>query len=115
MMGEAGIRNVFSRWSQNADVAVIEAMGALFDGANGTDEGSAAHIAKILGVPVVVVIDVYGMTRTTAAIMDGIYSFDPDVKIAGFILNRCGHAGSEVHKNLIKDAVGAKRWSNVLS
>jgi cobyrinic acid a,c-diamide synthase len=115
MMGEAGIREVFSRWSQNADVAVIEGMGALFDGANGTGEGSAAHIATILGISVVVVIDVYGMTRTTAAIMDGLDSFDPNVKIAGFILNRCGHMGSVVHINLIKDAVGAERWNRVLS
>lgn len=76
MMGEDGIREAYSRWSQDADVAVIEGMGALFDGANGTGEGSAAHIAAILGVPVVVVIDVYGMTRTTAAIMDGLDSFD---------------------------------------
>jgi cobyrinic acid a,c-diamide synthase len=115
MMGEAGLREVFSRWSQKADVAVIEAMGALFDGADGTEVGSAAHIAKILGVPVVVVLDVYGMTRTTAALMDGINSFDPEVEIAGFILNRCGYAGSEVHKNLIKNAVGAKRWQSVLT
>lgn len=115
LMGEAGIRDVFSRWSQDADVAVIEGMGALFDGANGTGEGSAAHIAAILGIPVVVVIDVYGMTRTTAAIMDGIDSFDPGVNIAGFILNRCGRMGSEVHKNLIKDALGEKRWNRVLS
>jgi len=115
MMGETGIRDVFMRWSQNADVAVIEAMGALFDGANGTNEGSAAHIAKILDIPVVIVMDVYGMTRTTAAIMDGIVSFDPDVKISGFILNRCGYMGSEVHRNLIKCAVGEKRWKHVLS
>lgn len=67
------------------------------------------EVKQILGVPVVVVLDVYGMTRTTAALMDGINSFDPEVKIAGFILNRCGYAGSEVHKNLIKNAVGAKR------
>src|SRR5690606_23647014 len=90
-------------------------MGALFDGTNGTGEGSAAHIATILGIPVVVVIDVYGMTRTTAAIMDGLDSFDPNVKIAGFILNRCGHMGSVVHINLIKDAIGAERWNHVLS
>lgn len=115
MMGENGIRDVFQRWSKNADAAVIEGMGALFDGANGTGEGSAAHIASILGIPVVVVIDVYGMTRTTAAIMDGIHSFDPDVKIAGFILNRCGYMGSEAHKNLIKNAIGADRWNHVLS
>lgn len=115
MMGEAGIRDVFSRWSQNADVAVIEGMGALFDGENGTGKGSAAHIAKILGIPVVAVIDVYGMTRTTAAIMDGLDSFDPDVKIAGFILNRCGYMGSAVHTNLIRNAVGEERWKRVLS
>ncbi|MFH7820727.1 cobyrinate a,c-diamide synthase [Neobacillus thermocopriae] len=115
MMGEAGIRETFSRWSQKADIAVIEGMGALFDGANGTDEGSAAHIAKILDIPVVVVIDVYGMTRTTAAIMDGVATFDPHMKIAGYILNRCGYIGSEVHKNLIKDAIGVERWNQVLT
>jgi len=115
MMGKAGIRDVFSRWSQNADVAVIEGMGALFDGANGTSEGSAAHIAAILGIPAVVVIDVFGMTRTTAAIMDGINSFDRNVKIAGFILNRCGYMDSAVHMSLIKDAIGPERWSRVLS
>lgn len=115
MMGEAGIRDVFSRWSQNADVAVIEGMGALFDGANGTGEGSAAHIAAILGIPVIVVIDVYGMTRTTAAIMDGINSFDRNVKNAGFILNRCGNPESAVHMNIIKEAIGPERWSRVLS
>lgn len=115
MMGETGIREVFSRWSQDADIAVIEGMGALFDGANGTGEGSAAHIAAILGVPVVVVIDAYGMTRTTAAIMDGLGSFDPNVRIAGFILNRCGYMGSVAHLNLIKDAIGVERWDRVLS
>lgn len=115
MMGESGIRDVFSRWTQNADVAVIEGMGALFDGSNGTGEGSAAHIAAILGVPVAVVIDVYGMTRTTAAIMDGIDFFDADVKIAGFILNRCGYEGSEAHKNLIRNGIGEERWNRVLS
>jgi cobyrinic acid a,c-diamide synthase len=115
MMGEAGIRDVFSRWTRNADVAVIEGMGALFDGANGTGEGSAAHIAAILSIPVVAVIDVYGMTRTTAAIMDGISSFDHNMNIAGFILNRCGYAESTVHMNLIRDAIGPARWSRVLS
>ena len=85
-MGEHGIREV----SDGVRKLTLRYRGwVLFDGANGTG-GSAAHIAAILGVPVVVVIDVYGMTRTTAAIMDGIDSFDPNVKIAGFILNRCG-------------------------
>jgi cobyrinic acid a,c-diamide synthase len=115
MMGEAGIRNTFSHWMKNANIAVIEGMGALFDGASGTNEGSAVHIAAILGVPVVAVIDVYGMTRTTAAIIDGLTSFDPDVNIAGFILNRYGSTGSTYHADLIKNALGEERWSRVLS
>lgn len=115
MMGEAEIRKVFARWTADADVAVIEGMGALFDGAKGTDEGSAAHLARILNVPVVVVIDVYGMTRTAGALMDGLDSFDPEVQIAGFILNRCGRRGSLVHANLIKEGIGNERWNRVLS
>src|SRR5690554_1889052 len=56
MMGEDGIRDTFQRWSTDADVVVVEAMGALYDGADGTRNGSAAHIAELLGIPVVVVL-----------------------------------------------------------
>lgn len=71
MMGAEGVRRSFSRWSAGADVCVIEAMGGLYDGENGTEKGSAAHIAKLLGLPVVVVMDVWGMTRTSGAVLGG--------------------------------------------
>jgi cobyrinic acid a,c-diamide synthase len=102
MMGIEGVRDSFRRWSRDADISVIEAMGALHDGANGTDEGSAAHLAKLLGLPVVVVLDVWGMTRTTGAILDGLIKFDPDVEIAGCILNR---TGSPAHARMILESL----------
>lgn len=115
MMGEESIKEVYQRWSADADVAVIEGMGALFDGANGTDAGSAAHIARILDIPVVVVLDVYGMTRTTLAIMQGMDSFDSALQVFGYILNRCGSYASNYHREIIRAAAGAKGWEKVLA
>ncbi len=112
LMGDDGVREVFARRSAGADVVVIEAMGALFDGADGGPDGSAAQVAALLGVPVVVVVDVWGMTRTTGAVMDGIEGFDPQVKIRGFVLNR---VGSRTHRDLIERGVGAARWRRVVS
>lgn len=112
MMGVDGVRDVFDRWTADVDVAVIEAMGALFDGADGGHDGSAAHLGAILDVPVLVVVDVWGMTRTTAALMDGLDRFQPAVKIAGYVLNR---VGSDGHRQLIERAIGKERWSRVVA
>ncbi|AEF86464.1 cobyrinic Acid a,c-diamide synthase [Treponema primitia ZAS-2] len=112
MMGEEGIRDVYARWTADVDVAVIEGMGALYDGADGGNSGSAAHLAAILGVPVLVVVDVWGMTRTTGAIMDGMDGFDPAVQISGFVLNRIG---SSYHRDLIEKAIGGTRWRKVVA
>ncbi len=90
MMGEEGVRRSFERWSVDVDVSVIESMGALYDGADCTEHGSAAHVAKLLDVPVVVVLDVWGMTRTAGAILEGLRAFDPATEIAGCVLNRVG-------------------------
>lgn len=100
MTGAERIKDSFDRFAAEADISVVEAMGALFDGADGTDTGSAAHLAKILRLPVVVVLDVAGMTRTTGAIIDGMHNFDPDLNIAGYLLNR---VGSRKHAEMILD------------
>lgn len=112
MMGEDGVRDVFARRSAGADAVVIEAMGALYDGADGGHDGSAAHVAEILGVPVLVVVDVWGMTRTTGAVLDGVDGFDPRVEIGGFVLNR---VGSRTHRNLIERGIGQARWQRVVA
>ena len=111
LMGADGVRDSFRRWSADADICVIESMGALFDGTDGSGHGSAAHVAKLLDVPVVMIIDVWGMTRTAAAILSGLRSFDPDLGWAGCILNR---SGSPTHTRMIRDGLPAELDTLVL-
>jgi cobyrinic acid a,c-diamide synthase len=93
MMGWKGLEESFQEYSTKADVSVIEGMGALFDGKNGTTSGSSAQIAEYLKVPVVLVVDIWGATVTTGAVLEGLLRFDPKVKVAGILLNRAGSAG----------------------
>ncbi len=93
MMGWKGVEESFQEYSRKAEVSVLEGMGALFDGKNGTMSGSSAEIARRLGVPVLLVVDIWGMTVTTGAVIEGLLNFDPRVKIAGILLNRAGSRG----------------------
>ena len=86
-----------------ADIAVIEGVMGLFDGASGRGElASTAHVAKLLDAPVLLVIDAASMARCAAAIVHGYRTFDPDVEIAGVIVNK---VGSENHVELLREAI----------
>lgn len=87
----------------DADIAVVEGVMGLFDGACGTsEEGSAAQVAKLLGAPVLLVVDVSSMARSAAAVVLGVQAFDPEVDIAAAALNRVGGAG---HAGFVKPAI----------
>jgi cobyrinic acid a,c-diamide synthase len=76
-----------------ADVAVIEGVMGLFDGQIGGDGfASTAHVAALLDAPVIVVVDIGQVSRTAAAIVHGLHTFDPGVRIRGVILNKAGSA-----------------------
>ena len=93
----------FARASADADVAVIEGVMGLFDGSEGkSDRGSTAEMAKILGVPVILVIDASAMARSAAALIHGFAGFDPKTRLAGVILN---NVGGSVHADMIREAV----------
>jgi cobyrinic acid a,c-diamide synthase len=77
-------------------------MGALYDGADGSERGSAAEMAKLLDITVVLVLDVWGMTRTAGAVMRGMREFDPAVRIGACVLNR---VGSDVHREMVEAAM----------
>ncbi|NOR48197.1 MAG: cobyrinic acid a,c-diamide synthase, partial [Methanosarcinaceae archaeon] len=63
MMGIDGVRETFARTSGDADIAVIEGVMGLFDGVDSTEIASSAHVAKTLDIPVILVINVHGMSR----------------------------------------------------
>jgi cobyrinic acid a,c-diamide synthase len=102
MMGTENVKRAFERYSADADIAVIESMGALFDGEDGTERGSAAYLSKLLDVPVVLVIDIWGMTRSAVPLLQGFLSFDKALKFAGFIMNQ---AGSARHADMVYAAL----------
>jgi cobyrinic acid a,c-diamide synthase len=89
--------------TRGADVAVIEGVMGLFDGASGRGElASTGHVAKLLRSPVLLVVDAASMARSAAAIVHGYRTFDPDIQVAGVIFNR---VGSDTHELLLREAV----------
>lgn len=93
LLSPARTRDLFARSAASADISVIEGVMGLYDGRNPTtDEHSTADLARLLGAPVVLVIDASGMARTAAAVAAGLRSFGPDLNVAGVILNRVGSA-----------------------
>ncbi|WP_292730388.1 Ni-sirohydrochlorin a,c-diamide synthase [Methanoculleus sp.] len=88
VMSPAEIGAVFAHGCRGADIAVVEGVRGLFEGAEAlTDLGSTAAIAKQLDLPVVLVINARSITRSAAAIVKGFLAFDTDVDIRGVILN----------------------------
>ena len=102
MMERERNRQIFNRYTFDADVAVVEGVMGLFDGFSGKDEtGSTAHMAKWLDLPVVLVIDAASMARSAAAIALGFLHFDSSLPFAGVILNRVAGPG---HAEILKEA-----------
>ena len=86
-----------------ADVAVVEGVMGMFDGAAGRGEfASTAHVAKLLRAPVVLVVDASSQSRSVAALVHGFASWDPEVRLGGVILNR---VASDRHEQLLRDAL----------
>lgn len=103
-MGADELRGLLAARSRGADLSLVEANKGLFDGVcpEGTD--SNAELAKRLGLPVVLVVDTRGMTRGIAPLLRGYLGFDPEVRIAGVILNR---VGGPRHEGKLRAAVAA--------
>jgi Ni-sirohydrochlorin a,c-diamide synthase len=82
------IRDIFRYGCRGADMALVEGVRGLYEGAEAlNDTGSTAAIAKTLDLPVVLVVSAQSITRSSAAIVKGFQAFDPDIRIAGVILN----------------------------
>lgn len=105
MMGRDAVLATFENASRGHDIALIEGVMGLFDGATATSEvGSSAEIAKWLGAPVLLVCDAAGMARSVAALVHGFADFDRELRVAGVICNR---VGSRSHLELLTKALRA--------
>jgi cobyrinic acid a,c-diamide synthase len=89
------VRQAFDAALAGADVALIEGNKGLYDGLSLDGSNSNAALAKLLELPVVLVLDARGMTRGIAPLILGYQAFDRDIRIAGVILNRLGGARHE--------------------
>ena len=96
-------QDLFARAAARCDIAIVEGVMGLFDGRNRTTgAGSTAEVGRLMGLPVVVVLDVSRIARTAGAIALGCTRFDPDLNVAGFILNR---VSSPDHAATAREAV----------
>ena len=89
-MGHAEILAEFARRSVGADLSFVEGNKGLHDGVAADGADSNAALAKLLAAPVVLVVDTRGITRGIAPLLCGYRDFDPDVWIAGVVLNQVG-------------------------
>ena len=96
------IQSQFYHYAANNDVALVEGNKGLHDGLSLDGSDSNAALAKLLNLPVVLVLDSMGITRGIAPMLKGLQSFDPEVRVAGVILNKV--AGSR-HKSKLVAAV----------
>jgi cobyrinic acid a,c-diamide synthase len=100
------VRDTFSRVAQDSDIAIIEGVMGLFDGSSPTSRvGSTAEVAALLQAPIVLVIDASGMAASVGALIRGFRTYDPEVRVAGVILNRLGSTG---HARYLEPAIAGE-------
>ena len=103
LVGEERIGPLFLHGARGADIAIVEGVMGLFDGAAGRgDFASTAHVARLLDAPIVLVVTASGAGRSIAATVHGFASFDPAVRIAGVVLNQVSSAR---HEQILREAL----------
>jgi len=112
MLSVEANRSVLRNAARGADVIVAEGMMGLFDGKNGSTEiGSSAEIAKLLKLPVVLVVDAAKSARSVAAMVLGFEIFDEDLRLAGVILNR---VAGDRHYEMLREAIESSCTTKIL-
>ncbi|MEI7947365.1 MAG: cobyrinate a,c-diamide synthase [bacterium] len=112
MCGRDYVEALFDRVTQDADIAVIEGVMGLFDGAQaGGLSGSSAEIASWLNAPVILTVNAHGMGRSIAPLVSGFSHFESGVRMAGVIANHCG---SDTHRLLLSDALASSKLPSLV-
>jgi cobyrinic acid a,c-diamide synthase len=106
LMSPETIAASLRRATQGADLALVEGNRGLFDGADARGSHSTAQLARLIGAPVLLVVNAAKVTRTVSALVMGCMALDPELPIAGVILNRVGTSRQEdvIRRALAADA-----------
>jgi cobyrinic acid a,c-diamide synthase len=103
MTGESYVQSLFDRMCDQADIAIVEGVMGMFDGASPSSlSGSTAEIACWLDAPVLLVVGAHGVARSIAAVVKGFAEFDANVRLAGVIAN---HTGTHRHRTWLAEAL----------
>ena len=102
MMSREAVLESFHRASAGTDLAIIEGAMGLYDGLDLVGSGSTAQLARLLGAPVILVVDATRMTRSVAALVSGYQRFEPEIDIAGVILN---NVATGRHESMLVHAI----------
>lgn len=102
LCGESSIVPLAARAAEGAGILVVEGVMGMFDGASDGTPSSTADVARMLGAPIVLVVDASAMSVSIAAMVHGYASYDPSVRVGGVILNK---VGSEGHATLLREAL----------
>ncbi|MFE9628887.1 cobyrinate a,c-diamide synthase [Streptomyces sp. NPDC006527] len=103
LCGPELVAPLFLHGARGCDLAVVEGVMGLYDGAAGEGElASTAQVAKLLRAPVVLVVDASSQSRSVAALVHGFASWDPEVRVGGVILNK---VASDRHEELLREAL----------
>lgn len=103
LTSEAYVQQCFTQHSHDAEYALVEGVMGLFDGATGADDyASTAHVARLLNLPILLILNCSSLSRSIAAIAHGYRTFDPRLQFAGVVLNR---VGSDRHLELLSAAL----------
>ena len=92
------VQQLFAHYGAEADVCIVEGMMGLFDGYD-RDKGSSSEIARILDIPVVLVVDAKSSAYSMAALLSGFIHFREDIRFAGVLFNK---VGSERHFQMLQ-------------
>jgi cobyrinic acid a,c-diamide synthase len=112
MCGPEHVLATVARHAADCDLAIVEGVMGCFDGLDATsDEASTAQVAKWLGAPVILIVDVQAQARSAAAVVLGFETFDPALKIPAAIANR---VGSDAHAHAIRQAIAARCRAQVI-
>ena len=103
LVGEERLVPLLLHGAKDADIAIVEGVMGLYDGQIGGDGfASTAHVATVTGTPIVMVVDISHASRSIAAVVQGMVTFDPSVHVVGVILNK---AGSQRHADEVRRAL----------